>query len=79
MDHPAERYTCYLQISPDCPGTMRPEHTTLDHIQSRSRHPELRYVQDNLAPCCWACNELKGSKSVDQIMGDQVYGERNTN
>lgn len=66
----AERYECYLKISPDCPGTMRLENTTLDHIKSRSRHPELRFSLDNLAPCCWPCNELKGSKDLSQVKED---------
>jgi 5-methylcytosine-specific restriction endonuclease McrA len=67
MDHPAYEYRCYLKISPYCLETMRPEETTLDHIKSRSRHPELRFVQSNLAPCCGPCNELKGCKNVEQV------------
>ena len=67
--NPAERYECYLQISPYCLGTMAQAETTLDHIQSRSRHPELRFDLDNLAPCCGPCNEAKGSKDLKQVMG----------
>lgn len=66
-DNPAECYKCYLRISPECQGTMKQKFTTLDHIKSRSRHPELRFVQNNLAPCCGPCNELKGSKDLEQI------------
>lgn len=34
----------------------------LDHIISRSRRPDLRYVHSNLAPSCHDCNTKKGSK-----------------
>lgn len=39
---------------------------TLDHKQSRSRHPELRYELSNLVPCCSQDNEAKGSRSHDE-------------
>lgn len=65
--NPAEIYSCYLQISPYCLREMRQSETTLDHIESRSRHPELRFVLSNLAPCCAPCNELKGSKSLEEV------------
>jgi len=41
---------------------------TLDHKQSRSRHPELRFDLDNLTPACWSCNHDKGSKSFEEYM-----------
>jgi 5-methylcytosine-specific restriction endonuclease McrA len=65
--NPADHYICYLQISPYCLRTMKLKETTLDHIQSRTRHPELRFDLDNLAPCCGPCNELKGSKSLEEV------------
>lgn len=65
--NPRERYECYLKLAPNCWGTMGQEHTTLDHIKSRSRHPELRFDLDNLAPCCWPCNVAKGSKDLTQL------------
>lgn len=66
-EHPQDVYDCYLRIAPDCWGSMRIEHTTLDHIKSRSRHPELRFVQSNLAPACWPCNIQKGSKDLEEL------------
>ena len=33
----------------------------LDHILSRSRHPELRFELTNLQPTCSPCNRKKGS------------------
>lgn len=66
-DH-AGYYLCYLRISPRCFGAMKKVETTLDHIKSRSRYPELRFDQNNLAPCCPPCNELKGSRDLDDIV-----------
>lgn len=60
----ANEYYCYI-----CGKRMTPEETTLDHIKSRSRHPELRYDLTNLAPCCWACNTKKGSKDLEEMRG----------
>ena len=34
----------------------------LDHIQSRSRHPELRFDLNNLQPTCHNHNSEKGSR-----------------
>lgn len=38
---------------------------TLDHKESRSRAPELRYELTNLVPCCADDNSRKGSRSHD--------------
>lgn len=61
-DHPQEWFYCALKISPNCPGAMRREETTLDHTLARSRRPDLRNDQTNLQPACWPCNEMKGSR-----------------
>lgn len=53
-------YECYI-----CGKWIKPYETTLDHVKSRSRHPELRFVQSNLKPCCYDCNREKGSKDGD--------------
>lgn len=63
--NPQDFYNCYL-----CGKSMPPSTTTLDHIKSRSRYPELRFTLSNLAPCCWTCNANKGSKDLEQIIGD---------
>lgn len=65
--NPSEFYDCYLRISPDCWGSMKKEHTTLDHIKSRTRHPELRFTMSNLAPACYPCNKLKGSRDLEEL------------
>lgn len=70
---PFPHYECYIcgkwLIPPKSSGYYSPEiaeqlgeYPTLDHVLSRSRHPELRFGQDNLKPCCWQCNTEKGSK-----------------
>lgn len=58
----ADWYFCYL-----CGKRMTYKETTLDHIKSRSRYPQLRYDLNNLAPCCWGCNALKGSRDLAQM------------
>jgi 5-methylcytosine-specific restriction endonuclease McrA len=65
--NPAEQYECYLQITSNCLRVMTPQQTTLDHVQSRSRYPQLRYELSNLRPACWPCNMYKGSLDVDEL------------
>lgn len=60
-------WECYLKISPYCLGFMNKDSLTIDHVKSRSRHPELRYDLDNLKPACAPCNGLKGSVEYDTI------------
>lgn len=55
-------YTCYI-----CGDKLLPRETTLDHVKSRSRHPELRFEPSNLQPCCWRCNTAKGSRDLDEL------------
>jgi 5-methylcytosine-specific restriction endonuclease McrA len=59
----AEYYVCFY-----CPRVMTRSQLTLDHMESRSRHPELRYVLSNLVPCCNPCNQAKGSLSADEYI-----------
>lgn len=58
---------CYLQIHPWCPKKLTIDTLTLDHVISRSRNPRLRFKQSNLKPACLACNEMKGSRDLDQV------------
>lgn len=60
-------WRCYLHIHEFCLGVVDIDTITLDHVVSRSRDPSLRYLASNLKPACMRCNELKGSKSLDQI------------
>jgi 5-methylcytosine-specific restriction endonuclease McrA len=72
--HNTPTYMCYI-----CEKLMPKSETTLDHKLSRGRHPELRYVLDNLAPCCLPCNTAKGSLDVDEYLNKlikQMEGHR---
>lgn len=62
QQHPGTSWICYL-----CGRLLTIETLTLDHIKSRARHPELRFVLSNLAPCCMSCQQIKGSKDVDEL------------
>lgn len=64
-------WECYLHIHPWCPGRIDVAHLTLDHVVSRSRDPSLRFNLDNLKPACMACNEMKGSRSLEQVRAEQ--------
>lgn len=66
--NPQEFYNCYI-----CGLSLMPWETTLDHVRSRSRYPELRYVMENLQPCCWDCNTRKGSKDLDELWAIPQY------
>lgn len=55
-------YICHI-----CGDKIWHEAVTLDHIKSRSRHPELRFTMSNLAPAHWECNMDKGSKDMDEL------------
>lgn len=57
---------CYLKL-PGCHVRMKYEELTVDHIKSRTRAPEQRYEQSNLAPACANCNKLKGSRDLEEL------------
>ncbi len=57
-DHSGFWY-CYL-----CGKAITKEEVELDHVLSRSRHPELRFEISNLKPACHTCNFDKGSREV---------------
>ena len=59
----APYYFCYI-----CDKMMTRTELTLDHIESRSRRPELRYVLKNLRPCCAKCNTEKGSLGLEEYL-----------
>lgn len=56
-------YECYI-----CQRPLERDELTLDHIESRSRRPELRYVLENLRPCCGPCNREKGSLGLEEYL-----------
>lgn len=67
---------CYLGIHPWCPHKLTADKDlvtrdvgmlTLDHVVARTRDPGQVFTQDNLMPACGYCNEMKGSRSLDQV------------
>jgi 5-methylcytosine-specific restriction endonuclease McrA len=72
---------CYLRIHPWCPGKLTVDKDlvnydvgmlTLDHVVARTRDGTKKFTQSNLKPACGYCNEQKGSKSLDQVKGNNV-------
>lgn len=60
-------WMCYLRIHPWCPGRIDIEHLTVDHVVARTRDHSKKFSQANLKPACKYCNEMKGSKSLDEV------------
>ena len=60
-------WRCYLQISPNCLRYVDKDTLTLDHVESRTRAPEKLTEQTNLKPACGPCNELKGSRGLEEL------------
>lgn len=61
-------WMCYLQIHEWCPVRLTLETLTLDHVIARSSDPALRTDPNNLRPACEYCNNMKGSKSLAQVI-----------
>ena len=58
--HPESYFECYY-----CDKVISREELTLDHKIPRSRRADLRYNDDNIVPCCWECNNEKGSMDAE--------------
>lgn len=56
-----EWFTCYL-----CNKMVSRRSMHLDHVEARSRRPDLRYEMSNIKPVHARCNLDKGSLSVEQ-------------
>lgn len=56
-------YTCYL-----CGHLVHESEVNIEHIKSKTRSPGTRFDQSNLAPAHSACNEAKGSMSLDEYL-----------
>lgn len=53
-------YQCAL-----CPQMVHRDECTLDHIQTRSSRPDLKYDLENLQPAHALCNFARGSMSME--------------
>ncbi len=60
-------YICYLGISPLCPGKMTRGQTTLEHVHSKVRRPDLIFNILNIKPSCSFCNFCKQSKDIREL------------
>lgn len=60
-------WECYLRISPRCLGWIDVDQLNVEHVKGRKRHPEERRNQSNLKPACGPCNELKGSRDLEEL------------
>ena len=58
---------CYLQIAPNCLIVLSKETLRLEHVKSKVRYPGRKYDVSNLKPACDYCNELKGSRDLEEI------------
>lgn len=57
-------YSCYLQISPECPRKLVGSEMELDHVLPASRFPEHKYSIANLMPSCAYCNVMKADSTL---------------
>ncbi len=64
------RWFCYLNISTDCPKVLTAFTLQLEHVRSRARHPGLKWDINNLKPACGACNALKKSLDIEDLVDE---------
>lgn len=71
---------CYLRIHPWCPHALTANRDlvnrnlgllTLDHIVARTRDHSKKFSLENLKPACGYCNDMKGSRSLEEIKSAQ--------
>lgn len=55
-----DKYQCYI-----CGKSLKNEEITLDHIIPKSRGG--KDTLDNLATCCFSCNNLKADMSLEEF------------
>ena len=69
LNPPTEQgfWICYLNISPFCLLKLTQATLKLDHVKARSRYPELKYDVSNLRPACEFCNDMKGSRDLEEL------------
>jgi 5-methylcytosine-specific restriction endonuclease McrA len=60
-------YTCYLQVSSNCPKWISRHYVTLEHIYPKASYPELKYVTLNIKPSCADCNRIKKGNTLEKL------------
>lgn len=69
-------WICYLQIHPWCPYKLDVYNMTLEHVEPKSKAPGKRHSKKNIRPACEFCNNLKGSRSLEQIIINYPHVEQ---
>lgn len=67
-DNPRPYYECIYCLIVGLPTCLTKEEANLEHGMSKVRHPELRFVQDNLYISCPSHNQDKGSMNIDEYI-----------
>ncbi len=67
------QWTCYLRISPSCPRILTIETITKEHIKPKGSNRNLAHELSNFKPACYWCNSLKGSRSLESLVGDYPH------
>lgn len=72
---------CYLRIHPWCTPKLTVDQEkvgygvgmlTLDHVIARTKDHSKKFALDNLKPACGYCNDMKGSKPLDEVKPNHV-------
>ena len=62
-------WKCYMpKHHPLCPIWLDKYDLTLDHVVARSRDKSKLFDQDNLQPASIYCNQMKGSRKLDELL-----------
>lgn len=69
-------WLCYLNIAPDCPIKLTSTTIRLEHVKSKARYPELVFEITNIKPACNACNALKGSLDIKDLVETYPHLEK---
>lgn len=74
--NPGPTWNCYLRIVPNCLRVVTIETLNIEHPDSKTRRPDLKYDAKKLKPACGPCNEFKGSLSEAEARkkAKEIYG-----
>lgn len=61
------RWECYLHISPRCLVLVDTGTIVLEHVVAKVRDASRKYDVTNIEAGCDPCNELKGSRSIEEL------------
>lgn len=67
-DNPYGPYECLYYTIMDMPSSLEANEVNVEHFQSKTHHPELRFVKGNLVVSCPGHNQDKGSMDGDKYI-----------